>query len=376
MSTTKDYYEILGVKKDASVAEIKKAYRSLALRHHPDRVEESKKKEAEEKFKEITEAYGVLSDPKKKQLYDQYGHSGIDQNFTQEDIFRNADFSSIFGDGGGMEDILSQLFGGSSGGRGRSRQPRRGRDLQMELQVTLEEAYAGVHKKFEVPRDEHCKACNGSGAKDPSKVKTCKICGGQGQVMISSGFFRMAQTCPECRGQGKTITEYCPKCNGKGQIRIRRSLDVTVPAGVYTGAQLRLRGEGESGPAGSGDLYLVINVLPHARFRRQEADIYVESDVSFVKAALGGEITVETLGGPVAMSVPAATRSGQTFRLKDKGLPDLGHGGHGDQYVKVMIQVPNKLTDEQRKLLEDFARSTGEEVKSGGLKEKIKKVFK
>lgn len=375
MSTIKDYYEILGVKKDASVAEIKKSYRSLALRYHPDRVEESKKKEAEEKFKEITEAYGVLSDPKKKEMYDKYGHAGIDQNFTQEDIFRNADFSSVFGEGG-MEDILSQLFGGGGSRGGRSRQPQRGRDLQMELQVTLEEAFKGVHKTFEVPRDETCSSCNGSGAKDPSKVKTCKTCGGQGQVMMSSGFFRMAQTCPDCRGQGKTITEYCPKCNGRGKIRTRRNLDVSVPAGVYTGAQLRLRGEGESGAAGPGDLYLVVNVLPHAKFKRDEENIYVDLDISFIKAALGGDVTVDTLSGPVSMNIPAGTRSGQTFRLKDKGMPDLQNGGAGDQFVKVMIQVPAKLTDEERRLLNELAKLSGEEVKSGSLKDKLKKAFK
>jgi len=386
MSTTKDYYEILGVKKDAAVPEIKKAYRSLALKFHPDRVEESKKKASEAKFKEITEAYGVLSDPKKRQMYDQYGHQGINQNFSQEDIFRNADFSSIFGDSNDINDILQRFFGGSdlfgggggSGGRrGGGRQAQRGGDLQMELQVTLEDAHSGIHKTIEIPRNEHCKACNGTGAKDPSKIKTCKTCGGRGQVMSSSGFFRMTQTCHECRGQGRTIAEYCPKCSGKGHVRVRRAVDVNIPAGVYTGSQLRLRGEGEAGRDGAGDLYLIINVLPHDTFRREGDHIYSQAAVSFVKAALGGDVTVATLGGNVSMTVPSGTQSGKMFRLKGKGMPDIAQKGEfGDHYVKVMVAVPTRLSDEQRRLLEEFARISGEEIKNGSFKEKLRKAFK
>jgi molecular chaperone DnaJ len=355
----KDYYEILGVAKDATLADIKKKYRSLALKYHPDRVPEAEKKAAEEKFKEISEAYGVLSDPKKRQTYDQYGHAGIDHT--------------------DLGDIFSQFFGHDIfGGRGsRSRGPQRGHDIQYEIDVTLQEAFTGVKKNIKIPRDDMCKQCNGSGAKDPGKLKTCPACSGKGFVMMASGFFRMQQTCPDCRGSGHIITEYCPVCHGRATVRVTRSIDVTIPAGVDNSSRLRISGEGEIGKGGAGDLYLYIHVLAHDMFQREGSNIYMQLPVSFVKAALGAEVSVPTLNGAVSMKVPAGTQSGKVFRLKGKGMPHL-HGGVGDQYVKVMIAVPQKLSSEQRKLLEEYARVSGEEVQPAGqsIKEKIRKVFK
>lgn len=386
----KDYYEILGVTKDADVSQIKKAYRSKALKYHPDRVSEDKKKEAEAKFKEISEAYGVLSDPKKRQMYDQYGHAGIDQNFTAEDIFRGADFSG-FGD---LGDMLNQFFGGggSSGfdffgggfdGGGSHRGQRRaarGRDIQYEIEIPLEEAFKGCEKKIKVPRQEHCKECNGSGAKDGKAFKTCTDCGGSGQVAVASGFFRMVQTCSSCRGQGKMITEVCAKCQGHGSIRVTRTIDVSIPAGVDNDSRLRVRGEGEVGPGGSGDLYLYILVKRHEIFKRSGQDIEMQLPLNYLIAALGGEASVPTLNGTVTMKIPAGTQSGKVFRLKGKGMPDVHGGGSGDQYVHIMIQVPEKLTGEEKRILEELAALKG--VSPGSSKdkdspfEKVKKIFK
>ena len=380
----KDYYEILGVPKSATLQDIKKAYRSLALSHHPDRVPEEKKKQAEEQFKEISEAYGVLSDPQKRAMYDQYGHAGIDQRYTTEDIFKGADFSSVF-EGANLGDIFSRVFGdagfdfeGQTSSRG-PRRSRRGRDIQYEVELTLEEAYTGVKKTIQVPRNEYCTTCEGTGAKLGSKTKTCPTCRGQGQVVVSSGFFRMAQTCSQCRGEGKIITEYCPKCNGKGVNRVTRNIEISFPAGVDNDSQLRVKGEGEIGKAGRGDLYVLIRVRPHATFQRNGNDVHMQMPVSFVKAALGAEVSVPTLNGSVSMKIPAGTQSGKIFRLRGKGIPDLHHGGSpGDQYVRVMLEVPARLTVEQKRLLEEYARVSGEIVDQPGdsFAEKMKKVFK
>ena len=373
----KDYYEILGVGKDADAAVIKKAYRSLALKFHPDRVVEAEKKAAEEKFKEISEAYGVLSDPQKKQLYDQHGHAGIDQSYTSEDIFRGTDFSSIFGNESGLEDILGGLFGnsGTQGGRSGNR-VRRGRDIQYEVEVTLEEAYSGIKKKVKVPRHEHCTTCNGSGEKPGSKAKTCTQCKGQGQVVMSNGFFRMAQTCPACRGQGKVVIEFCPDCHGQGMVKVTRNIDVNIPAGVDNDTRLRVKGEGEVGSAGPGDLYLYILVRRHSLFERQGKDLNFEMPVSFVIAGLGGEISVKTLSGDVSMKIPSGTQSGKNFRLKGKGMADLHGGGTGDQYVKVMLSVPEHPTAEQKRILEEYAKVSGIKTSGEGFAEKLKGVFK
>ncbi len=376
----KDYYEILGVKKDAAPEEIKKVYRQLAMRYHPDRVEESEKKGAEEKFKEISEAYGVLSDPKKRQTYDQHGHSGIDQNYTSDDIFRGADFSSVFGEGN-MDDILGHFFGDAFGGGGgggrRSRRAARGRDIQYEVEILLEEAFKGVKKTIKVPRNEVCRDCQGTGAKGGTALSECSSCGGQGQVMINSGFFRMAQTCPSCRGAGRVIKENCPACRGAGHNRVVRNIDVTFPPGLDNDSQMRMSGQGEIGPGGAGDLYISIRVSAHSKFRRSGRDLEMDLLVSFTQAALGAEVTAETLAGPVTMKLPPGTESGKVFRLRGKGMPDVHDAvTAGDLYARVMVDVPKKLSSEQRRLLEEFAKASGEEVRGGSIADKIKKVFK
>ncbi len=374
----KDYYEILGIKKDASAEEIKKVYRQLAMRFHPDRVEEKEKKAAEERFKEISEAYGVLSDVKKRQTYDQYGHSGIDQNYTSEDIFRGADFSSVFGEGN-MDEILGHFFGDAFGGGGgrRSRRAARGRDIQYEVEIPLEEAFKGIKKTIKVPRNESCRDCQGTGAKGGTALSTCAACGGQGQVMVNSGFFRMAQACPSCRGAGRVIKETCPVCRGAGHNRVVRNIDVTFPPGLDNDSQMRMRGEGEVGQGGAGDLYISIRVSAHPKFRRSGKDLEMDLLVSFTQAALGGEVTADTLAGPVTMKLPPGTESGKVFRFKAKGMPDVHDAGTtGDLYARVMVDVPKKLTAEQRRLLEEFAKASGEEVHGGSIADKIKKVFK
>lgn len=384
MSTKRDYYEILGVAKQASAAEIKKAYRKLALKYHPDRVSEDKKKEAEEEFKVVSEAYAVLTDPKKRQLYDQYGHAGVDQQYSSEDIFRGADFgdlgdifSQFFGGGGGGgSDFFSSMF---SGGGGRSRGPARGADLQAEMAITLEEAHKGVKKQLSIRRNENCNDCKGSGAKNGTSLTTCSTCNGAGAVVTSSGFFRMQQACPACGGRGKSIKEFCPSCQGKGAIARNRKIDINIPAGVDNNSRLRVSGEGEVAQGGAGDLYIYLHVKPHDMFERNGTDIHVNLPVSFVKAALGSEVSVPTLSGNVTMKIPAGTQSGKVFRLKEKGMPDIQGYRTGDQYVRVMISVPQKLSVEQRELLEKFAEISGEEFgkkASATIKEKLKKVFK
>lgn len=373
----KDYYEILGVPKGTAIADVKKAYRSLALKYHPDRVPEAEKKAAEEKFKEISEAYGVLSDAKKKETYDQYGHSGIDQNYTSEDIFKGADFSSVFGDSD-LGDILGRMFGGEMGGGGRSQRASRGHDIQYEMEVTLEEAYHGIKKDIKVPRHEFCKKCDGSGAKSSSSIKTCSQCGGRGQVVMSNGIFRMAQTCGACRGSGKMITEYCPECAGKGLVRVTRNIDVNVPAGVDNDSQLRVRGEGEVGAGGPGDLYLFIKVKEHDRFVRHGKDLQLLLSVPFTVAALGGDVKVDTLKEKLEMKIPAGTQSGKVFRMKNQGMPDLHTRGEsfGDLYVQVMIGVPTHLNTRQKELVEELAKELGETTGKASIKEKLKKAFR
>ena len=377
----RDYYEILGLQKDASLEQIKKTYRSLALQHHPDRVPAEKKKEAEEKFKEISEAYAVLSDSQKRALYDQYGHAGIDQKYTYEDIFKGADFSSIFGGGSGFGGgLFDELFGDLGfdfgGGRRGSRRARRGRDIQYELDIDLEEAFTGVEKTMKVPRYEACSTCNGTGAKPGSKKTICTQCKGQGQVMFNSGFFRMAQTCNSCGGEGKIITQPCTKCQGRGRTKEVRKIKVKIPPGVDNNSSLRIRGEGEVGVAGQGDLYVLIGVKRHKIFERSGNDIYAEVPISFVKAALGGEAEVPTLNGKIQMKIPAGTQSGKIFRIRSKGMPDLRGYGKGDELVRVVIKVPTNLTAEQRRLLEEFAHSSGEDVDNPTFTDKIKRAFK
>lgn len=378
-TTQRDYYEILGVARGASADEIKQAYRKLAMKHHPDRVPPEEKKQAEEKFKELSEAYAVLSDAQKRQVYDQYGHAGFDQRYSTEDIFRGADFSSIFEDlgiGGGIfEEVLGSLFGMPGGGPRGRRRATRGRDLGLAIEVTLEEAATGVEKTITVPRREACSTCRGEGAEPGKGRTTCSRCHGRGQVAFSQGFFTFAQTCPQCHGQGSVIAHPCRACHGQGAVDVRRTLQVKVPKGIRDGAQLRLAGEGEGGVGGRGDLYLEVHVKSHEVFERVEDDVICEASITFPQAALGDEVTVRTLhDGSVTMKVPPGTQGGQVFRLKGKGLPHLNGGGSGDQHVRVVVTVPTSLTPKQRELLREFEASGASGAEP--LFHKVKRAFR
>ncbi len=381
--TKRDYYEVLGVKKSASLDEIKKAYRELALKFHPDRVPHEQKKEAEEKFKDISEAYAILSDSSKRALYDQHGHAGIDQRYAQEDIFKGADFSSVFQDlgnfgfGGGLfEEIFSDLgydFFGSGSSRSHGSR-RRGRDLQISVEITLEEAAQGIEKTITVPRYEICATCSGSGAKPGTKRATCPQCKGSGRSVVGQRGFYIQQTCPRCGGEGSIMQSPCTSCNGEGRVKVTRKIKVKIPAGVDNGSNLRVRGEGEAGQAAHGDLYVIIEVVPHPIFQRHGNDILVEAKVSLTKAILGGAIIVPTLSGKVDMKVPAGTQCGSIFRLKGKGIADLRSREPGDQLVKVNIEIPSRLSTQQRQAIEEFARLSGEDIKVS-FADKIKKSF-
>jgi molecular chaperone DnaJ len=386
MATKRDYYEVLGVAKGASTDEIKKTYRTLAMKFHPDRVPQEQKKDAEEKFKEISEAYAVLSDTQKRGLYDQYGHSGIDQRYTNEDIFKGADFSSVFsgmGGGGGGASFFEDLFGdmgfdifGGGGGGGRQSRQRRGRDLEITVRVSLIEALDGVEKTITVPRYEVCPTCSGSGAKPGTKKMTCPECRGSGRIIVSSGFFQLAQTCPKCRGEGQIIQTPCPECDGAGRVRVTRNIKVKIPPGVDSGSHLRVRGEGESGTAGRGDLYVLIEVEPDPVFHRDGNNLVTGITISLPKAVLGGMVKVPVLKGQVDMKIPPGTQSGRIFRLKEKGLPDLHGRGIGDELVRVEVEIPHRLSPEQRKLMEEFARLSGDNVEKETFGDKFKRGFK
>ncbi|MCE8423353.1 MAG: molecular chaperone DnaJ [Candidatus Methanoperedens sp.] len=369
MATKRDYYEILGVDKKAPVDEIKTAYRKLAMQYHPDK---NKSPDAEEKFKEISEAYAVLSDQNKRQQYDQFGHSGIDMRYSQEDIFRGVDFEDILKDfgrggsgrGGGIFDIF---FGGERRGG-----PRRGSDILYELSIDLGDAAAGKKIELEVPRTENCDVCHGSGARPGTSPKACSTCRGTGQVNRTQntpfGRFMTTSTCSTCRGSGQIIDSPCTTCHGTGTVQKRRKLEVKIPAGVDTGSRLRVPGEGEAGEKGgpTGDLYVEINVRLHKDFIREENNLIMEAAISFTQAALGDEILVPTLDGKAKMKIPAGTQNGHVFRLKGKGITSLHYSGKGDQLVRIKIDVPTKLTDRQKKLLQEFAEISGEKPRSKG----------
>jgi len=348
MATTRDYYEILGLSKEASAEDIKKTYRKLALQYHPDR---NKEAEAEEKFKEISEAYAVLSDPEKRTQYDRFGHAGIDGQYSAEDIFRGADF-------GGFGDIFEMFFGGGS--RRGPMGPRRGSDLQYDLYITFEEAAFGVRKDIDILRTERCSTCSGTGAKPGTSPKRCPTCGGTGQVRTTrSGLgvqFVSTTTCSTCHGRGQIVEFPCSTCNGAGRVRNRIKITVNVPAGADSGMSLRLSGEGDSGEPGApaGDLYVVIHVMEHKYFKRVDYDVISELPISFAEAAIGADVMVDTLYGKVKMNIPAGTQTHSVFRLKDKGIQHLHGHRKGDQLVRVVIKTPTKLTHEQKELLLEF----------------------
>jgi molecular chaperone DnaJ len=385
MATKRDYYEILGLAKGASKEEIKKAYRNLALKYHPDRVSPDKKKEAEEKFKEISEAYAVLSDDQKRAQYDQFGHAGIDSRYSSEDIFRGADFSSIFEDlgfGGSIfEDIFGDfgVFGGATHARRRGGS-RRGSDLQYDLEISFEEAAKGTEKTISIPRYETCPDCQGSGAASGSRKIKCPKCNGTGQIRRSAGFMVIAQTCERCQGEGEIIQTPCPCCKGLGRVGVERKIQVKIPPGVETGSRLRIGSEGEAGYRGGprGDLYILIYVKPHEIFQRHNGDIICEVPITFAQAALGSEVEVPTLEGRVKMKVPAGTQSGKIFRLRGKGVVRLHAYGKGDQLVKIIVETPVSLSLEQRELLRRLEQLSNNNTNpiSKSFLERIKLLFK
>ncbi len=346
-----DYYKILGIARTASEVEIKKSYRRLAMKYHPDRNKDNSA-EAEIKFKEIKEAYEVLSDPKKRSAYDQFGHAGVDNSFGGAGGFSGAEsFSDIFGD------VFGDIFGG--GGRQRSGGAQRGADLRYNLELTLEEAVHGTEATVKVPVMVKCDECGGSGAKKGSAPVTCTTCHGHGQVRMQQGFFSIQQTCPTCHGSGQKIKDPCRKCHGQGRVQETKTLSVKVPAGVDTGDRIRLAGEGEAGVMGgpAGDLYVQVHVKEHPIFTRDGADLYCEVPINFPTACLGGELEVPTLDGKVKLKIPAETQTGKLFRLRGKGVKPVRGGPAGDLICRVVIETPVKLNKEQRELLEKLRES-------------------
>jgi len=379
MSDKRDYYEVLGVERNASADELKKAYRKLALQFHPDR--NPGDAEAERKFKEAAEAYDVLGDENKRARYDQFGHAGLGgmaggggggrQFSNMEDIFEA--FGDIFGGGGGG--IFGDLFGG--GARRRQRGPAPGRDLKISLELSLEEIDEGVERTITIKRREHCEACTGTGGKDGAKPTTCPTCKGSGRVQRQQGFFAMASPCPTCRGAGVVIDDPCDVCNGSGGVTKPTDLSVSVPAGVEEGMRIRIAGEGDAGAPGAprGDLYVVITEKEHPIFQRSGPDVLTEVPLSFGQLALGDKVELPTLRGTVEMNVPAGTQPGRVFRLRGQGLSQLERSGRGDQLVRVFVEVPKKLTDRQKELLREFDEIEGERSGSKSLFEKITDYF-
>jgi len=347
----RDYYEILGVDRSADAKEVKKAYRRLAMKYHPDRNPDDAA--AEDKFKEATEAYEILSDEQKRGAYDQYGHAGVDQNASGGGGFSGggAGFSDIFGD------VFGDIFGGGGAGGGGGRQrSARGADLRYTLDLDLEEAVKGTSVKIRVPSHVSCKPCSGSGASKGSKPETCGTCHGAGQVRMQQGFFSVQQTCPQCRGQGKTIKDPCKSCHGVGVVEEQKTLSVKVPPGVDTGDRIRLAGEGEAGTHGapSGDLYVQVSVKEHAIFVRDGKSLYCDVPISLVDAALGGELEVPTLDGRVKLKIPAETQTGKMFRLRGKGVAPVRGGAAGDLMCRVIVETPVNLSKKQKDILQEF----------------------
>jgi molecular chaperone DnaJ len=364
----KDYYNILEVDKNASDTDIKKAYRKLALKHHPDR--NPGNRAAEDKFKEVNEAYACLSDPQKRANFDQFGTA---EGFGGDSGFGGfGDFSSNFGDIFG--DMFGDIFGNFSG-RGRTRAAK-GQDLRYDLDLELMDAVFGIEKKLNIPRWEDCSNCKGTGAKPGTSPVICQTCQGTGQTKLQQGFFTIARTCGRCNGEGRVIADPCSKCRGQGKVRRERPVSLKIPAGVDTGIRLRVSGEGEAGIHGGppGDLFVIVNVKPHPFFKRKDNDLHCEVPISFIQATLGGEIEVPTMGGNASIKIPAGTPSGRVFHLRGRGVPKLGAYSKGDQFITVFIDVPKKLTARQKELLREFAEISGDDI-SKGFMDKIKDMF-
>jgi molecular chaperone DnaJ len=377
-STHRDYYEILGVERDASAEQVKSAYRKAAMKWHPDRNPENKH-EAEENFRQASEAYNVLSDPQKRSVYDRFGHAGLDSRGFDPTGFNPtifSDFQDILGDLFGFED----LFGGGARGRGRRQRGQRGADLRYDMSLSFEEAASGVKTKIQISRHELCEACKGTGAKPGSGMVACKTCGGRGQMAYTQGFFSITRTCPACQGVGQVIREACASCRGQGRMERERTIEVGIPAGVDTGTRLRMTGHGEPGVNGgpAGDLYIFLSVKEHPFFERRESDLYCVIPVSITQAALGTTISVPTLHGEEQLEIPEGTQSGQTFRKKGKGLPDP-HGGRGDLYISIRVVIPSKVSREQRRVLEQLGQTLRLENKpverSSSFFDKVKDIF-
>ena len=367
MAGKRDYYEVLGVARDADADAIKKAYRKLAIQLHPDR---NKAPDAEERFKELSEAYAVLSDGEKKQRYDQFGHAGIDQQYSSEDLFRTINFQDLFG-GMGFDNLFAQMFGFGGGGGGRG---GRGRDLQVRHTITLEQAFTGTEAELTYWRMESCERCTGSGAEPGTKVDTCATCGGQGQVRTLArtpfGTLQQVSACPHCQGSGRKIATPCKTCKGSGHDRHKRTVSVKVPAGIEDGQSLRVAGQGEVGARGSeaGDLYVEVHVAEHKVFHREGADLVMDLALSFPQAVLGTTQAIDTLDGAVEVSVPAGAETGQVLRLRGKGMPYLRGSGRGDLHIRLRVVTPTKLSDKARGLLEELAEELDGQVPKPGKK--------
>jgi molecular chaperone DnaJ len=349
----RDYYEVLGVARTASDGDIKSAYRRLAMKHHPDR--NPGDHAAEEQFKEAAEAYAILADAEKRSLYDRFGHAGVKSAAGGGSGID----PTIFSEFGDFADILGNMFGfGDMFGARRRGGPQRGADLRYDLEITFEESATGTETTIQIPRQENCETCSGSGAAPGSAPATCPQCHGQGQVRFQQGFFTVARTCPQCRGAGRVITKPCQACRGAGHVTRDRKISVKIPAGIATGQQLRLQGEGEAGAAGgpAGNLYVIIHVQEHEFFRRDGNNLFCEIPVNFTTVALGGEIKVPTLDGTESVKVPEGTQTGTTLRLRHHGMPDVNGRGRGDLFATVQVQTPKKLTKDQRRLLEQLSQ--------------------
>jgi len=376
----RDYYDVLGVEKSVDEAELKKAYRKKAMKYHPDR--NSGDKEAEEKFKEINEAYEVLSDQEKRNMYDQFGHAGVNQ--------QGGGFGGGFGGGGfgggGFEDIINEMFGGGFGGGGRSsrNRPQKGKNAQVNLTISFEEAAFGVKKDIEFYRTEECSTCNGTGAEPGTKKHTCDKCGGSGEIRYKQrslfGESVSVATCDKCNGSGEIYETPCHTCKGHGKVKKSKKIEVNIPAGIYHGAKMNLRGEGNLGSKGGprGDVYVVVSVMPHEIFKRDGDDVFCEIPITFTQAALGSEIVVPTLEGKISITVSPGTQSGKQYRLKNKGFPVLNGYGKGNQYVRVQVEVPKNLNTKQKELLKEFEKETSNTkgyTQKNNFFEKVKRMF-